>query len=102
MNCDEQTPFIPARKGGCFVIVGTAGHIDHGKTTLIKCLTSVNTDSLEEEKKRGISINIGFAYLSTPMGDVIGFVDAPGHEKFITNMLAGACEQIFVISCCSK
>ena len=73
------------------MIVGTAGHIDHGKTTLIKCLTSVNTDSLEEEKKRGISINIGFAYLSTPMGNMIGFVDVPGHEKFITNMLAGAC-----------
>ena len=73
------------------MIVGTAGHIDHGKTTLIKSLTSVDTDSLEEEKKRGISINIGFAYLSTPMGNVIGFVDVPGHEKFITNMLAGAC-----------
>ena len=73
------------------MIVGTAGHIDHGKTTLIKSLTSVDTDSLEEEKKRGISINIGFAYLSTPMGNMIGFVDVPGHEKFITNMLAGAC-----------
>ena len=68
------------------MIVGTAGHIDHGKTTLIKSLTSVDTDSLEEEKKRGISINIGFAYLSTPMGNVIGFVDVPGHEKFITNI----------------
>ena len=60
----NNPPFIPARKGG-LVIVGTAGHIDHGKTTL-KSLTSVDTDSLEEEK-RGISINIGFAYLSTPM-----------------------------------
>jgi selenocysteine-specific elongation factor len=71
------------------MIVGTAGHIDHGKTSLVQALTGVDTDRLKEEKERGISIDIGFAYL--PMKDVtIGFVDVPGHERFIRNMLAGA------------
>lgn len=71
------------------IIIGTAGHIDHGKTTLIKALTGVNTDRLPEEKKRGITIDLGFAKLD--LGVVrIGFVDVPGHEKFIKNMLAGA------------
>ena len=73
------------------MIVGTAGHIDHGKTSLVKSLTSVDTDGLPEEKKRGISINLGFAYLSSPSGNTIGFVDVPGHEKFVANMMAGAC-----------
>lgn len=75
------------------VIVGTAGHIDHGKTALVKALTGIDADRLEEEKRRGITIDIGFAHLEIPMpgGDKIrlGFVDVPGHEKFVRNMLAG-------------
>ncbi|MCX7137455.1 MAG: selenocysteine-specific translation elongation factor [Proteobacteria bacterium] len=73
------------------MIVATAGHIDHGKTTLVKALTGVDTDRLPEEKKRGISIDIGFAYRKTAAGDIIGFVDVPGHERFVRNMLAGVC-----------
>src|SRR3972149_4488422 len=73
------------------MIVATAGHIDHGKTLLVKTLTGVDTDRLPEEKARGISIDLGFAYW--PLGDdrLIGFVDVPGHERFIHNMLAGVC-----------
>jgi selenocysteine-specific elongation factor len=74
------------------VIVGTAGHIDHGKTALVKALTGIDADRLEEEKRRGITIDIGFAHLEipTPSGQVrLGFVDVPGHERFIRNMLAG-------------
>ncbi|NLM06486.1 MAG: selenocysteine-specific translation elongation factor [Tissierellia bacterium] len=71
------------------IIVGTAGHIDHGKTTLIKALTGRNTDRLEEEQKRGISIDLGFTYMDLPSGDKVGIIDAPGHERFIKNMLAG-------------
>ena len=73
------------------MIVATAGHIDHGKTTLVKTLTGVDTDRLPEEKARGISIDLGFAYLPLPNGATIGFVDVPGHERFIRNMLAGVC-----------
>ena len=73
------------------MIVATAGHIDHGKTTLVKALTGVDTDRLPEEKKRGISIDLGFAYRKTDAGHVIGFVDVPGHERFVRNMLAGVC-----------
>ncbi|HXF66827.1 MAG TPA: selenocysteine-specific translation elongation factor, partial [Burkholderiales bacterium] len=73
------------------MIVATAGHIDHGKTTLVKALTGVDTDRLPEEKARGISIDLGFAYLPLESGEVIGFVDVPGHERFIRNMLAGVC-----------
>lgn len=72
------------------IVVGTAGHIDHGKTSLIKALTGRETDTLEEEKKRGISINLGFTYFDLPSGKSVGIVDVPGHEKFIKNMLAGA------------
>ena len=72
------------------MIIGTAGHIDHGKTALVRALTGVDTDRLKEEKARGISIDLGFAYLPTPGGAVLGFVDVPGHERFIHNMLAGA------------
>ena len=72
------------------MIVGTAGHIDHGKTALVRALTGVETDRLKEEKARGISIDLGYAYMSVPGGGVLGFVDVPGHEKFIHNMLAGA------------
>src|SRR5215468_512574 len=72
------------------VIVGTAGHIDHGKTTLVKALTGIDTDRLEEEKRRGISIDLGFAYLDLGPGLRAGVVDVPGHERFVRNMLAGA------------
>lgn len=72
------------------VIIGTAGHIDHGKTTLIKRLTGIDTDRLKEEKKRGITIELGFAYFDLPSGKRAGIVDVPGHERFIRNMLAGA------------
>lgn len=71
------------------IIIGTAGHIDHGKTTLIKALTNIDTDRLEEEKKRGITIDLGFAFFNLPSGKRAGIVDVPGHEKFIKNMLAG-------------
>ncbi|HEY3314603.1 MAG TPA: selenocysteine-specific translation elongation factor [Bacillota bacterium] len=72
------------------IVVGTAGHVDHGKTALIKALTGVDTDRLPEEKARGISIDLGFARLVLPSGTTISFVDVPGHERFIKNMLAGA------------
>src|ERR1700747_1651958 len=71
------------------VIVGTAGHIDHGKTTLVKALTGIDADRLKEEKERGITIDIGFANLELGPDTVIGFVDVPGQERFIKNMLAG-------------
>ena len=71
-------------------IIGTAGHIDHGKTALIKALTGQDTDRLKEEKERGISIDLGFAYFTLPDGSRAGIVDVPGHERFIRNMLAGA------------
>ena len=71
-------------------IIGTAGHIDHGKTSLIKALTGKDTDRLKEEKERGISIDLGFAHLALPDGSEAGIVDVPGHERFIRNMLAGA------------
>src|SRR5215468_3235932 len=71
-------------------IIGTAGHIDHGKTSLIKALTGEDTDRLKEEKERGISIDLGFAHLDLPDGSRAGIVDVPGHERFIRNMLAGA------------
>ncbi len=72
------------------VIIGTAGHVDHGKTLLIKALTGIDTDRLIEEKKRGITIELGFAHLDWPDGLQAGIVDVPGHEKFIKNMLSGA------------
>lgn len=71
------------------IIIGTAGHIDHGKTTLIRALTGRNTDRLKEEQKRGISIELGFTYFDLPNGERAGIIDVPGHEKFIKNMLAG-------------
>lgn len=72
------------------VVIGTAGHVDHGKTLLIKALTGIDTDRLQEEKKRGITIETGFAHLDFEDGTQAGIVDVPGHEKFIKNMLAGA------------
>ena len=71
------------------VVVGTAGHIDHGKTSLVKALTGTDTDRLPEEKARGITIDLGFAFLEEPGGLTIEIVDVPGHERFIKNMLAG-------------
>ena len=71
------------------IIVGTAGHIDHGKTTLIKALTGRNTDRWEEEQRRGITIDLGFTYFDLPGGDRVGIIDVPGHERFINNMVAG-------------
>jgi len=72
------------------IILGTAGHIDHGKTSLIKAVTGTNTDRLKEEQKRGITIELGFASLDLPGGQHLGIVDVPGHEKFVKNMVAGA------------
>lgn len=72
------------------IIIGTAGHVDHGKTALIKALTGIETDRIKEEKKRGITIELGFAYLDLPDGEKAGIIDVPGHEKFVKNMLAGA------------
>ena len=71
-------------------IIGTAGHIDHGKSALVEALTGTHPDRLEEEKRRGITIDLGYAFLEMD-GVQIGFVDVPGHEKFVRNMLAGAC-----------
>ena len=70
-------------------IIGTAGHVDHGKTCLIRALTGIDTDRLKEEKKRGITIELGFAWMDFPKGERVGIVDVPGHEKFVKNMLAG-------------
>lgn len=72
------------------MIIGTAGHIDHGKTTLVRALTGVDTDRLKEEKERGISIELGYAYAPLPNGEVLGIIDVPGHEKFVHTMAAGA------------
>jgi selenocysteine-specific elongation factor len=73
------------------MIIGTAGHIDHGKTTLVRMLTGVNTDRLKEEQRRGISIELGYAYTRLPDGTVLGFIDVPGHERLVHTMVAGAC-----------
>ena len=71
------------------MIIATAGHVDHGKTSLVHRLTGVDTDTLAEEKTRGLSINLGYAYLPCPGGDALGFIDVPGHRRFINNMIAG-------------
>lgn len=72
------------------IVLGTAGHIDHGKTSLVKALTGIDTDRLKEEKARGITIELGFAHLDLPSGQHLSIVDVPGHEKFVKNMVAGA------------
>ena len=72
------------------IILGTAGHIDHGKTSLVKAMTGIDTDRLKEEKERGITIELGFAYMDLPNGQRLGIIDVPGHERFIKNMVAGA------------
>src|SRR5439155_22807701 len=71
------------------VIIGTAGHVDHGKTSLVKALTGIDTDRLPEEKRRGITLELGFAHLDLPVGRV-GVVDVPGHERFVRSLAAGA------------
>jgi selenocysteine-specific elongation factor len=84
------------------IIIGTAGHIDHGKTALVKALTGIDTDRLQEEKDRGISIDLGFAHFDMPGGAKVGVVDVPGHERFIKNMLAGVGGidiVLFVVAC---
>src|SRR5437773_7700521 len=72
-----------------YVIAGTAGHIDHGKSALVRALTGTDPDRLEEEKRRGITIDLGFAHLDLDDGLRVGFIDVPGHERFVKNMLAG-------------
>ncbi|MBU0485501.1 MAG: selenocysteine-specific translation elongation factor [Proteobacteria bacterium] len=72
------------------IVLGTAGHVDHGKTSLVRALTGIDTDRLKEEKKRGITIELGFAFLDLPCGHRLGIVDVPGHERFVKNMVAGA------------
>src|SRR5215210_1482045 len=70
-------------------VIGTAGHVDHGKSTLIEALTGIDPDRLQEEKERGMTIDLGFAWLRLPGGQEVSIVDVPGHERFIHNMLAG-------------
>ena len=72
-----------------YIVTATAGHVDHGKTTLIKRLTGTDTDTAPEEKERGLTINLGFAYFDLPSKKRIAFVDVPGHEKFLKNMISG-------------
>src|SRR4029077_7118942 len=96
-NCGSRAPRRRTHAGGRPMIIGTAGHIDHGKTSLVRALTGVDTDRLKEEKARGISIDLGFAYLPASDGSVLGFIDVPGHEKFVHNMLAGATGIDFVL-----
>ena len=72
------------------IVIGTAGHVDHGKTLLVKALTGIDTDRLKEEKRRGITLELGFAHLSLDGGTVAGIVDVPGHERFVKAMAAGA------------
>ena len=78
-------------------VMGTAGHIDHGKTSLVRALTGIDCDRLEEEKRRGITIELGFAHWRLPDGSELGIVDVPGHEKFVRNMVAGASGIDFVL-----
>jgi len=77
--------------------MGTAGHVDHGKTSLIKALTNIDCDTHKEEKRRGITINLGFSYLNLPNGESIGIIDVPGHKDFINTMVGGACGIDFVL-----
>jgi selenocysteine-specific elongation factor len=79
------------------VIMGTAGHVDHGKTSLVRALTGIDCDRLEEERRRGITIELGFAYADLPSGERMGIVDMPGHERFVRNMVAGASGIDFVL-----
>ena len=71
-------------------VVATAGHVDHGKSTLVRALTGMEPDRWAEERRRGLTIDLGFAWLTLPSGDQVAFVDVPGHERFVPNMLAGS------------
>src|ERR671914_2220122 len=83
---DPQTTIMPPMRP---FVVGTAGHVDHGKSTLVRALTGIDPDRLAEEKAREMTIDLGFAWLTTPAGRQVSVVDVPGHERFIKNMLAG-------------
>ena len=74
------------------VVIGTAGHIDHGKTTLLRALTGIDADRLPEEQRRGMTIDVGYAHLTLPDGTELDFVDVPGHDRLVGNMLVGAGE----------
>ena len=79
------------------MIIATAGHVDHGKTLLVKAVTGIDADRLPEEKKRGMTIDLGFAYLPLESGEPVGFIDVPGHERFVHNMLCGVAGIDFVL-----
>jgi selenocysteine-specific elongation factor len=83
---DSQSATLPAMRP---FVIGTAGHVDHGKSTLVKALTGIDPDRLAEEKARAMTIDLGFAWLTLPGGQSVSVVDVPGHERFIKNMLAG-------------
>src|SRR5713226_8645382 len=74
---------------GASYVFGTAGHIDHGKSALVKALTQIDHDQMKEEKRRGMTIDLGFSYMTLPSGRRVGFIDVPGHQRFLKNMLAG-------------
>src|ERR671918_837157 len=84
--CDSQTATMTPMRP---FVIGTAGHVDHGKSTLVKALTGIDPDRLAEEKARAMTIDLGFAWLTLPGGQTVSVVDVPGHERFIKNMLAG-------------
>ena len=86
----SAAPRIMSTRNVEHIIIGTAGHIDHGKTSLVKALTGIDTDRLPEEKQRGMTIDLGYAYLDLDSGQRVSIVDVPGHERFVKNMLAGA------------
>ena len=97
----------PSRSGSSPVVaavVGTAGHVDHGKSTLVRALTGIDPDRLEEEKRRGMTIDLGFAHMDLPGGVRVGFVDVPGHERLIRNMLAGAAglDAVMLVVACDE
>ena len=94
---EDEVAFVGSARRARSMIVATAGHIDHGKTLLVKALTGVDTDRLPEEKSRGMTIDLGFAYWPLEGGERVGFVDVPGHERFIRNMLAGVSGIDFVL-----
>src|SRR5688500_18786487 len=83
---DSQTATMPPMRP---FVIGTAGHVDHGKSTLVKALTGIDPDRLREERERAMTIDLGFAWLTLPSGRSVSVVDVPGHERFIKNMLAG-------------
>ncbi len=92
MKSSRRSPSCGARSAdeGAPLTLGTAGHIDHGKTALIRALTGVDTDRLPQERERGISIELGYASLTLPSGRTVSVVDVPGHERFVRTMVAGA------------